>query len=122
MCVCVVAALFVRSCVGSDRTEARCRLVVWWRLVAGRAWVAGTARPAPHGAPARTASRTAPQYDGDLKLPTNYLVPPPAISGTSGAVLAAACPCWWLQAPGLRMAVDTPAPYVCLSSLLPQTH
>ncbi len=24
------------------------------------------------------------QYDGDLKLPTNYLVPPPAISGTSG--------------------------------------
>ncbi|PSC70092.1 2,3-bisphosphoglycerate-independent phosphoglycerate mutase [Micractinium conductrix] len=28
------------------------------------------------------------QYDGDLKLPTNYLVPPPAISGTSGEYLA----------------------------------
>lgn len=25
------------------------------------------------------------QYDGDLKLPTRFLVPPPAISGTSGA-------------------------------------
>jgi hypothetical protein len=24
------------------------------------------------------------QYDGDLKLPTNFLIPPPAISGTSG--------------------------------------
>ena len=28
------------------------------------------------------------QYDGDLKLPTHYLVPPPAISGTSGEFLA----------------------------------
>ena len=28
------------------------------------------------------------QYDGDLKLPANYLVPPPAISGTSGEYLA----------------------------------
>lgn len=28
------------------------------------------------------------QYDGDLKLPTNYLVPPPAISGTSGKAKA----------------------------------
>lgn len=28
------------------------------------------------------------QYDGDLKLPTNFLVPPPAISGTSGEFLA----------------------------------
>lgn len=28
------------------------------------------------------------QYDGDLKLPSNYLVPPPAISGTSGEFLA----------------------------------
>ena len=28
------------------------------------------------------------QYDGDLKLPTNYLVPPPAIAGTSGEFLA----------------------------------
>lgn len=28
------------------------------------------------------------QYDGDLKLPTNYLVPPPAISCTSGEYLA----------------------------------
>jgi len=27
------------------------------------------------------------QYDGDLKLPTNFLVPPPAISGTSGEFL-----------------------------------
>jgi hypothetical protein len=27
---------------------------------------------------------SAPQYDGDLKLPTRFLVPPPAISGTSG--------------------------------------
>jgi bisphosphoglycerate-independent phosphoglycerate mutase (AlkP superfamily) len=24
------------------------------------------------------------QYDGDLKLPKNFLVPPPAINGTSG--------------------------------------
>lgn len=28
------------------------------------------------------------QYDGDLKLPTNFLVPPPAISGVSGEFLA----------------------------------
>ena len=28
------------------------------------------------------------QYDGDLKLPTNFLVPPPAISATSGEFLA----------------------------------
>ena len=28
------------------------------------------------------------QYDGDLKLPTNYLVPPPVISGVSGEFLA----------------------------------
>jgi 2,3-bisphosphoglycerate-independent phosphoglycerate mutase len=28
------------------------------------------------------------QYDGDLKLPARYLVPPPAISGTSGEFLA----------------------------------
>jgi len=28
------------------------------------------------------------QYDGDLKLPSNYLVPPPAISRTSGEYLA----------------------------------
>jgi 2,3-bisphosphoglycerate-independent phosphoglycerate mutase len=28
------------------------------------------------------------QYDGDLKLPKMYLVPPPAISGTSGEFLA----------------------------------
>jgi len=28
------------------------------------------------------------QYDGDLKLPTQFLVPPPAISGTSGEFLA----------------------------------
>jgi len=28
------------------------------------------------------------QYDGDLKLPTNFLVPPPAISRTSGEYLA----------------------------------
>ena len=28
------------------------------------------------------------QYDGDLKLPTNYLVSPPAISCTSGEYLA----------------------------------
>ena len=28
------------------------------------------------------------QYDGDLKLPTNFLVPPPAIAGTSGEFLA----------------------------------
>ena len=28
------------------------------------------------------------QYDGDLKLPANYLVPPPAISGVSGEFLA----------------------------------
>ena len=28
------------------------------------------------------------QYDGDLKLPSNYLVPPPAISGVSGEYLA----------------------------------
>lgn len=28
------------------------------------------------------------QYDGDLKLPTNFLVPPPAISMTSGEYLA----------------------------------
>ena len=28
------------------------------------------------------------QYDGDLKLPANYLVPPPAISRTSGEYLA----------------------------------
>lgn len=28
------------------------------------------------------------QYDGDLKLPTNFLVPPPAISGTSGEFMA----------------------------------
>lgn len=27
------------------------------------------------------------QYDGDLKLPTNFLVPPPAISGVSGEFL-----------------------------------
>jgi len=29
------------------------------------------------------------QYDGDLKLPANYLVPPPLIERTSGEVLAA---------------------------------
>ena len=29
------------------------------------------------------------QYDGDLKLPTNYLVPPPAIHGVSGEYCAA---------------------------------
>lgn len=28
------------------------------------------------------------QYDGDLKLPARFLVPPPAISGTSGELLA----------------------------------
>ena len=28
------------------------------------------------------------QYDGDLKLPARFLVPPPAISGTSGEILA----------------------------------
>jgi 2,3-bisphosphoglycerate-independent phosphoglycerate mutase len=28
------------------------------------------------------------QYDGDLKLPTNYLVPPPTISKVSGQYLA----------------------------------
>lgn len=28
------------------------------------------------------------QYDGDLKLPTKFLVPPPAISGVSGEFLA----------------------------------
>ena len=29
------------------------------------------------------------QYDGDLKLPTNFLVPPPAINHVSGQYLAA---------------------------------
>ena len=29
------------------------------------------------------------QYDGDLKLPANYLVPPPAISNVSGQYLCA---------------------------------
>ena len=28
------------------------------------------------------------QYDGDLKLPARFLVPPPAISGVSGELLA----------------------------------
>ncbi len=28
------------------------------------------------------------QYDGDLKLPAKFLVPPPAINGTSGELLA----------------------------------
>lgn len=28
------------------------------------------------------------QYDGDLKLPSKFLVPPPAINGTSGELLA----------------------------------
>ena len=28
------------------------------------------------------------QYDGDLKLPARFLVPPPAIHGTSGQILA----------------------------------
>lgn len=28
------------------------------------------------------------QYDGDLKLPARFLVPPPAIHGTSGEILA----------------------------------
>ena len=28
------------------------------------------------------------QYDGDLKLPARFLVPPPAIAGTSGEVLS----------------------------------
>ncbi len=30
------------------------------------------------------------QYDGDLKLPARFLVPPPAISGVSGELLAKA--------------------------------
>lgn len=29
------------------------------------------------------------QYDGDLKLPANYLVPPPAIENVSGRYLVA---------------------------------
>jgi 2,3-bisphosphoglycerate-independent phosphoglycerate mutase len=29
------------------------------------------------------------QYDGDLKLPENYLVPPPVINGVSGQYLVA---------------------------------
>lgn len=30
------------------------------------------------------------QYDGDLKLPSRFLVPPPAINGVSGELLAKA--------------------------------
>ena len=54
-------------------------------------------RPAPAAHPTQT--RDAPfqtrfvglmQYDGDLKLPARYLVPPPAITRTSGELLSAA--------------------------------
>ena len=41
-----------------------------------------------HLCPAQTKFVGMMQYDGDLKLPARFLVPPPAISGVSGELLA----------------------------------
>lgn len=69
--------------------------------------LAGACQLSPHRCPALAVATLCnppslvpcprpPQYDGDLKLPTNYLVPPPAISGTSGGALGPG----GLRAPG----------------------
>lgn len=44
----------------------------------------------PRGPRPRVVFAGMTQYDGDLKLPTNYLVAPPAIAGTMGELLAGA--------------------------------